>query len=315
MDLYKGLFLATLSGIVGVSSYTAHAGGMESGGGAAVFCSASNTAKLFDFYEAAKLRNIQIDLGGPEIDYMAKIETVLNRISSFDPARAGRYSQRVKSFMSEAKFLTGVSLPEVPDSNGLAFPSDCQLMQVAVQRKPQFPNDPYYVINKDLWDKLDNDSKAGLVLHEVIYREMREHRQKDSVKARYFNSILASSTTSKWQGTEYKHLLDLTGLDLEFLWLDTATGVFWHRVAADVDHDDCDRIASFGDLRIAYPALGRALASSGLLVGGSIDIVTAGVPGAGQSGVAELYEDKFQGTPTGLVESVMCLTKVNPLPR
>jgi hypothetical protein len=135
------------------------------------------------------------------------------------------------------------------------------------------------------------------------------------VKARYFNSILASSVTAKWKGTDYKHLLDLTGLDLEFLWLDTASGMYWHRVAADIDHDDCDRIANLGDLGKAYPALGHALAAAGLLgPRGFIYIATSDIPGADESGLVELHEDEFHTTPTGFVDSVMCLTKTNPLP-
>ena len=40
---------------------------------------------------------------------------------------------------------------------------------------------------------LDNNGKAGLILHELIYREAIEGGATESTAVRYFNSMLASN--------------------------------------------------------------------------------------------------------------------------
>lgn len=316
MEITKVILFAVLCLMSLFRLDSAQAGGMESGGGSAVYCDGPNTAELFDFYEAKTLRDIQLDLGPTTLDYMDKIKIVLARIANFDLARAGRYSLRLKSFLGEARFLSNITLPDIPDSNGLVFPGDCKLIQAAVQRTPEFPNDPFYLINKDLWDLMDNDSKAGLVLHEIIYREMREHRQKESSKARYYNSVVTSHLMKDWKATDYLKLLTLTELQPNFLWQDPATQIWWRRVEfMPLDSvESCEKFATPTDLRRAYPRFGAELKRLGLLEVRGFDLVFLGINSSHQE-LFELHENTIKLSDEGsYLDYTLCESTQNPFP-
>lgn len=84
-------------------------------------------------------------------------------------------------------------MPDIQDSLVRVFPRGCKIEQIAIQKEPAFPEDKRFTVSKDLWDLLDEDNKAGLVLHEIIYREALLYGHEDSVNARYVNSIWTSA--------------------------------------------------------------------------------------------------------------------------
>ena len=169
-------------------------GGSEAGnGGNTVVCRDSAgkvlTVELLDFYEARVMRGINRDLGDSTLGAAEKIELALKRLDPLSPLRANDYRKQALEFDSNALYLPGIQLVPVPDSFHVAFPDGCAVEQAAVRKTPVFPEDRLYTINKDLWDRMDGDSRAGLVLHEIIYRELAADV---SVGARYFNSYLTS---------------------------------------------------------------------------------------------------------------------------
>ncbi len=72
------------------------------------------------------------------------------------------------------------------------------------------PGEKRYFINQDLWDQLDNDNRAGLLLHEFIYRELRTPT---SVKVRCYNSIISSNLLNQISLTEIIQIHLNAGLD------------------------------------------------------------------------------------------------------
>ena len=60
-----------------------------------------------------------------------------------------------------------------------------KVVQIALQKEPEFPGQKRYTINKDLWDRMDDVGKAGLIFDEILYTVALEAGAKDSVGVRY----------------------------------------------------------------------------------------------------------------------------------
>jgi hypothetical protein len=115
--------------------------------------------------------------------------------------------------MDEAKFLAGVKLTDIPDSQHIAIPAHCTVEQVAIQKLPAFPEDKFFTVNKDLWDRMDTANQAGLILHETIYRRFLKLRKpgttlSSSVAARYLTGYACSDRFAKMTLPEYFKLME-----------------------------------------------------------------------------------------------------------
>jgi hypothetical protein len=188
--------------------------GKEAGnGGNVVTCRKADhsltSIEMLDYYEARVFRGISVSMGDASFDYKQKIDLVLDRLAKSDPGRAERYRGWAKSFMSEAALIPGITLTPIPDSDQVGLPRGCAMEQIAIQKEPQFPQDSRYTISKDLWDNLDEQGKAGLILHEIIYREALGFGHQTSVASRYFHSLIASELYSKLTDRERIKLMQL----------------------------------------------------------------------------------------------------------
>jgi hypothetical protein len=171
---------------------SAFAGGGEVGNGGDVFQCQNSKNVLVDVYEAQAQRGITLDLGGPRLDLFSKIDLAIKRLERLSAARAKVYHDQAHNFFNEAALIPGAQLTPVPDVYNWVTPNGCVLKQIAIQHAPEFPQDKRYLVSKDLWDTLDDDSKAALILHEVIYREGISLGFTNSIAVRYFNSLLFS---------------------------------------------------------------------------------------------------------------------------
>ncbi|MGZ3790382.1 MAG: hypothetical protein ACXVLQ_17755 [Bacteriovorax sp.] len=190
-----------------LSSMPSHAGNDVGNGGNIVTCFNTQgqfkSIELLDFYEARTMRDIQTDLG-PSNQSLDQVMTILlSRLAERNPTRAAHYQDWYSTFFKDAKLLSGIELIEIPDSHHVAVPVGCKVQQIVNQRNPEFPEDKRYTINKDLWDMLDGPGKAGLVLHELIYREAIEGGATESTTVRYLNSLLASNHFRNLSQFEY----------------------------------------------------------------------------------------------------------------
>ncbi len=187
----------------------AFAGGSVGNGGDGIVCRSGTKPEVetLDLYEARTMRGITAELGGPQLSWRDKLDIALTRLEKIDHFRAAHYQDRLNTFLSEASFIPGIKLIDIPDSQQVILPSQCTIEQVAIQKPPQFPGDAYYVVNKDLWDLMSTDNQAALVLHEIVYREAIEFGHQNSISARYFNSLVLSNRFDKIALNDYIHLL------------------------------------------------------------------------------------------------------------
>jgi hypothetical protein len=173
-------------------------------GGDAVVCRNNQgditSVELLDYYEARVMRGIEVNLGDESLTVEEKVELVLKRLEKRAPIRFKTYKNLLDQFYKESKFISGVHLVDIPDSENVILGKGCVVEQLAIQQQPIFDEDPRYLINKDLWDLMSSDHQAGLILHEVIYYEAI-HQENDphhnSKLIRYYNSFISSELVSK----------------------------------------------------------------------------------------------------------------------
>jgi hypothetical protein len=164
---------------------------------------------LLDFYEARQRgMSLNFELGGDE---NARVVALIERIKGIDPDRAALYLSYASSFWSEAALLPNAHLPDIPDDGPVSLPGpNCEVKQIAIQSAPELPGEKRYNIDKALWDKLDVDERAGLILHEIAYREALDHAHETSKKIRYFNGLIVSDTIKTYAHSDYVDLLEKT---------------------------------------------------------------------------------------------------------
>jgi len=208
------LLLLTLSG--NLLAQPAEGGKEIGNGGDVVVCRDRNdlitSVELLDFYEARTLRNVHHDLGSNDLSIDEKIQIAINRLHPFSLQLAEKFQTNANKFMSEASFLPNITLIDIPDSLHLIIPNGCTVEQIIIQKDPIYPEDFRYIINKDLWDILDNDNKAGLILHEIIYQDSISRAQTNSTQTRYFNAILTSAQFEKFNNKRMAQLFKSVGI-------------------------------------------------------------------------------------------------------
>ncbi len=209
----KSLFKFLIPTMILVCASFAWAGGDKAGnGGDAVVCRASGgevqSIELLDFYEARVERGETLSLSASK-SLDENMEVLFERLGFHDTFFRDRLKSWYQTFDEESLFLSGVELVDIPDSNHLSFPVGCKVEQVAVQRKPQFPGEKFYKFNKDLWDRMDSANQAGLILHELMFRNLTLYAQKayDSTFIRYLSSTIAGNYLSGVSYFDYVQIL------------------------------------------------------------------------------------------------------------
>lgn len=171
-------------------------GGMDGGGGNALLCNENGrvTTELLDVYEARSL-GVQFELGGKN-NMLEILDHVFNRLSKVSPLRATVYSAMARDLLTkDTQWVSNKQMPVIDDVNLATIPQECLLVQVAIQRpldQSNLPNAKTYIIDSEMFNLLDETSKAALVLHEVLYREARYSGVSNSIFTRHLVGLIMS---------------------------------------------------------------------------------------------------------------------------
>ncbi|MFN8790615.1 MAG: hypothetical protein ACK5Y2_04085 [Bdellovibrionales bacterium] len=191
-------------------------GGMDGGGGNALICQENGkfTTRLLDLHEAEQL-DIEIDMG-PAPDFVGKIEYVLKRLEKVSYARSHIYRAMIADFLTkDTQWVQNSVMPMIDDVKLTTFPRGCLLVQVAVQRpleQKNVPNARTYIVDRDLFQLLDEESKAALLLHEVMYREARYSGKEDSIFTRHMVGLIASREVQKYSLKQFRDIMKYNGI-------------------------------------------------------------------------------------------------------
>lgn len=168
-----------------------YAGGNEVGnGGDVVICKDQEAPVLLDYYER-KEGNYTITPLEADDEYQI-VQKILSRLEKIAPKLQEKYMRDLKEFRLKVKFKTQEELRDIKDSFHVSLGKECEIKQLAYQRKNSLTKDTEIFINKDLYEKMDAFQKAMLITHEIIYEHFIYFGEKNSIKVRLFNRYLYS---------------------------------------------------------------------------------------------------------------------------
>lgn len=198
--------------LVLTSSLSFAGGDWVGNGGNVLECAPTEKVQLLDYFEGEQLRHITVDLG-TGATYQEKVLFALDRLRVVNPTRAAQYRLWFQSFAEETQWFSQGKFLPIRDSGAVIIPAECEIRQIAIQRPEDLmmPVDKRYVIDLRLWSRLSEADKAGLILHELIYREGIENGQSSSPRVRYFNQILSSSKILTYDSPRLLNLVKQVG--------------------------------------------------------------------------------------------------------
>lgn len=195
-------------------------------GGNVIVCANSSgsiqSVELLDYYEV-RLNGGSLRFNSNLPSFNGKLIDLFEKWQNIAPKRIALYRKWLSEFPEDAGLYTGINIPAIPDTGSIAIPKGCSLEPVAFQRSDDdvFPGTKRYVINKDLWDLMNEEQKAGLVLHELIYREAIKVGNKTSLPTRFLNGHLASSEPNS---EKYAYIVSQMPLE----WVEVGGGMVLH---------------------------------------------------------------------------------------
>lgn len=213
MNIRKSVFIFQACFLVLVPfSVFAESGDRAGNGGDGIVCRNSQGAiqsvELLDFYEARAERGQKIELD-PLKSVGELMKDLTKHLAFHEISLAQEVMKNYQLFISESVFLSGVELVDIPDSNHISVPLGCKVEQIAIQRRPLMLGEKFYKINKDIWDKMDNVNRAGLLLHELLFRNLTLYANfvYDSTYVRYLTSLAATNQIKTLTLKDYYSLL------------------------------------------------------------------------------------------------------------
>ena len=229
-------------------------------GGNAVVCSPGSNnphIELLDYYEL-RLNGGKLSLQGN--DHIEMLKNLFAKWKKIAPERMALYSQWLTDFKDEVGLYSGITIPAIPDTGSIAIPQGCELKPIGFQRADSdvLPGVKRYVISKDLWDLMPEIQKAGLVLHELIYREGIKAKHSSSFPTRYLNGYLSSAIPDS---KSYSSI----GSRLPFRWVEYGGGMVLNTYGIN-EYEELCTISKEGyfAVTIAYPSFGVSYDECGM---------------------------------------------------
>ncbi|WP_374000854.1 hypothetical protein [Bdellovibrio bacteriovorus] len=197
------VFAATLSSIGAQANNWYDRGN----GGFILVCTGKKSAVL-DLHENATRQIGEVQFSSSTA-VTAKVLDLISRLEAHDKGRATQYKAWALSFFNEVQWIREASFNQTPDLGMVIIPNDCRLEQVVFQRNPSILNKTRYMVDENLWNHMDTDNQAALIMHEIIYREFMNSVTKEiaSERIRIFNLVLHTNILKNLTQPEYISLI------------------------------------------------------------------------------------------------------------
>jgi hypothetical protein len=180
----------------------------DRGNGGFVLSCGEQPLMVLDVYEAQKRYYYPV-VFSDKTEVVDKAEDILSRLSKIDPVRARLYTDWLKNFYQESQILIDTEFMETPDLGLVKKPMGCTLEQVIFQREPSRISPARYIINEKIWNRLDKDNQAALIIHELIYRDFLSGMSLESTseRIRLFNAMILGNKIAPLSLQEYIRIL------------------------------------------------------------------------------------------------------------
>lgn len=178
------------------ASFSLIAGDKVGNGGDVIVCPDQKTV-ILDLYQGKVDWDFEmVERTGSRAEI---IHETMKEFSDVDPFIADKILRRAMEINNELGIkgsklvkLTKNALVNISDEGVAELPVGCKIVQAATQIQTPFPGEVKFTFQKDLWDSLEADVQASLILHEVIYEHMISVGETASRSTRYLNAALHS---------------------------------------------------------------------------------------------------------------------------
>jgi hypothetical protein len=161
------------------------AGVTNGGGGKAVVCRDQDrkiiTAQMLDLFEAENQYELTLLPSASSLDEaLDQVGLRLEGLSGHRREMLSMSRNDLRAIQKKFKFLApGIGLQPIDDSMDLLRPENCEIEQLAF-----FKESNIILVNQDIWNHLNPQNQAALVVHETIYQQHRRNGAKDSRDSR-----------------------------------------------------------------------------------------------------------------------------------
>ena len=188
---YKLITIITLT----LLTFHSHAATNKVGnGGNIIFCQNNpSQSQLLDFYEHLEPSDLNKEQSNLEADAFELAKQNIEKLSSIAPRLSRQYLNRLEQIEKEILWVENKLLQIVNDSFHPFIPkyeSGCEVVQTALRRANAHLYEQKFIIRKDIWDKIPQIHRAGLLTHEIIYEHFSKLGETNSLKARQLNALL-----------------------------------------------------------------------------------------------------------------------------
>lgn len=171
-----------------LNSFPAIAGSRDAGGGAAVVCRNEagkiTSAEMFDLFEGRALYQLESQAetkGKTYLEIAVSVGIELDRGRSRMP-EAEEYSlgYRIREIDKKKQMLpTDAGVSTIDDTLSPILPKNCKAVQAAV-----YLESGELYLDQEIWTAFDQLNKAALLVHEAVYKELRDMGETNSIRAR-----------------------------------------------------------------------------------------------------------------------------------
>ena len=120
----------------------------------------------------------------------------LNDVETYESLKNELPLEKINEKLSHTYFIDG-TLQDLPDANFKFIPDNCEVKQLVIHEEESLYVNKRFIVNVNLWNKLNQEDKAGTITHEAIYYDAISYfRHNNSTSSRYFNALISSNKIS-----------------------------------------------------------------------------------------------------------------------
>ncbi|UXR65061.1 hypothetical protein EZJ49_02205 [Bdellovibrio bacteriovorus] len=159
-------------------------------GGYVVSC--RNQAPLALEVAEAQAQNLTMDYS-PARSFQVKVADLISRIRAVNPEKALKYTRWLQQWPEQVRWHGRFELTGPNDQGTIKLRAGCRMRIAIVQTNESRFGVQEYAIDSLLWQALNEDQKAALVMHEFIYRDvLEENPDSNSSWVRHVNTLVHS---------------------------------------------------------------------------------------------------------------------------
>ena len=170
-------------------------------GGMGVKCvqKGETNIRVLDVYEFEVFRQKEWDFADQRnTSIFDQAKEYLERLTEIDPNRTKILTANLEELKNRYSVVSNLTLESTADSGFVPLQDGCELIQIAVFVKESWPGDPVLFISQEYWDQLDQNNKAALFVHEVLFKHLTDQGVENSRSTRYWVGQLLSNEIEKF---------------------------------------------------------------------------------------------------------------------